>query len=96
MEFEWDENKNKSNHEKHGIDFNNAKKVFDDENRTVSEDNRHEYGEKRWITIGMVANAILTVVYTIRDAVRIISARRSNKNEREGYNENKQQENESK
>ena len=37
MEFEWDENKNKSNREKHGIDFNDAKEVFNDSHRTNSE-----------------------------------------------------------
>ena len=91
MEFEWDENKNKSNQEKHGIDFNDAKDIFNDPNRINSEDNRKDYGEKRWIAIGMVANIFLTVVYTIRDAaIRIISARRSNRKERQAYNDNKQ------
>ena len=94
MEFEWDENKNKSNQEKHDIDFNEAKEVFDDANRTNSEDNRKDYGEKRWITIGMVSNALLTVVYTIRDAIRIISGRRSNKKERQEYNDKKHNKNE--
>ena len=86
MEFEWDENKNKSNQEKHGIDFNDAKEVFKDENRTNSEDNRYDYGEKRWITIGKMYKAIIVVVYTIRDATRIISARMANKKERKSYN----------
>jgi len=88
MTFEWDENKNKQNQVKHGIDFNDAKEVFDDMNRTNSQDNRHDYGEKRWITIGLVANVLITVVYTIREAIRIISARRSNKNERQEYTKN--------
>ena len=35
MKFEWDENKNKSNQDKHGIDFNNAKEVFQDNNRKI-------------------------------------------------------------
>ncbi len=91
MEFEWDENKNKSNQEKHGIDFNDAKEVFSDENRTNYEDNRKDYGEKRWITVGIVANVFMTVVYTIRNAIRIISARRSNLKERQEYDNNKQQ-----
>jgi len=39
-----------------GIDFNDAKEVFSDENRTISEDSRNDYGEKRWITIGMTRN----------------------------------------
>lgn len=72
MEFEWDENKNKSNQEKHGIDFNDAKDIFNDPNRINSEDNRKDYGEKRWIAIGKVANIFLTVVYTMRDVIRII------------------------
>ena len=87
MKFEWDENKNKSNQDKHGIDFNDAKEVFDDENRTNSQDRRKDYCEKRWITIGKMFKAIVMVVYTIRDtAIRIISARMSNKREREKYN----------
>ena len=86
MEFEWDENKNELNKEKHGIDFNDAKEIFKDKNRISSEDKKKDYGEKRWITIGIAANAFLTVVYTIRDAVRIISARRANRKEREKYN----------
>jgi len=89
MEFEWDENKNKLNQDKHGIDFNDAKEVFKDENRTLSEDNRFDYREKRWITVGIVANVFLTVVYTIRDAIRLISARRSNRKERQEYNNKK-------
>ncbi len=39
MVFDWDENKNKSNQEKHGIDFNDAKEVFKDEKQKISFDN---------------------------------------------------------
>lgn len=86
MAFEWDENKNESNQEKHGIDFDDAKEVFKDENRTKSEDDRKNYGEKRWITIGKMYKAIVLVVYTMRDtAIRIISARMANKKERNQY-----------
>jgi len=87
MEFEWDNNKNSSNKEKHGLDFNQAKKIFEDKKRIKFRDNRKDYGEERWITIGQVLDAILTVVYTFREAIiRIISARPSNKNERDTYN----------
>jgi len=85
--FEWDENKNSGNKEKHSIDFNYAKKIFEDENRIKYRDTRKDYGEERWITIGAIFDAILTVVYTIREkAIRLISARPSNKNERDIYN----------
>ena len=86
MEFEWDENKNKSNKKKHGIDFIDAKEIFKDENRSNSVDDRVEYGEKRWITVGKMFKAIIVVIYTIRNATRIISARMANKKERAAYN----------
>ena len=87
MNFEWDENKNKSNQEKHEIDFNDAKDVFEDPKSIETEDTRKEYGEKRFIIIGKARNVILTVVYTIRaTAIRLISARRSRRNERNNYN----------
>ncbi len=87
MEFEWDENKNKSNQEKHGIDFNDAKDVFKDENSKVSPDSRKDYGENRWKIIGKIYGSIISVIYTMRDkAVRIISARKASRNERDEYN----------
>ncbi len=86
MDFEQDENKNKSNQEKHGIDFNDAKEVFKDKGRINLEDNRKDYSEKRWITIGKMFKPIIVVVYTIREATRIISARLANKKERDNYN----------
>ena len=87
MDFEWDEKKNKSNQEKHGIDFNDAKETFSDENRKTSPDLRRNYGEDRWITIGKLIDTIIVVVYTIRNtAFRIISARYAKKKEREIYN----------
>jgi len=89
--FEWDENKNKSNIEKHGISFEIAKKVFEDTNRLEAEDTRKDYGEKRFITVGKVKNLVLTVVYTIRkSAKRLISARRASKKERENYKKQKE------
>ena len=87
MKFEWDENKNKSNQKKHGINFDEAKEIFNDVNRLNSQDNRKKYGEKRWITIGKILKTNIIVVYTIRNTtIRIISARMANKKERIKYN----------
>lgn len=87
MGFEWDKNKNDSNIEKHGIDFNDAKNVFNDEKRKISPDLRSNYGEDRWITIGKVVDTIMVVIYTIRNkAYRLISARYAKKKERDRYN----------
>jgi len=85
--FEWDENKNKSNQEKHGIDFNDAKDVFKDDNSKVSPDLRKDYGENRWKIIGKIYGSIISVIYTMPDkSVRIISARKASRKERDEYN----------
>ncbi len=87
MEFEWDENKNVSNCEKHGIDFNDAKGVLDDENCKISPDLRNNYGENRWKIIGKIYGSIISVIYTKREsAIRLISARKASKKERDEYN----------
>lgn len=86
MQFEWDENKNLSNQEKHGVDFNQAIEVWNDENKLEIPDNRKDYGEERWIIIGKIVDITGVVVYTVRrTSHRIISARRANRKEREIY-----------
>lgn len=83
--FEWDDEKNRINNLKHNVDFNDAAKVFADENRIEWFDALHSDEEDRYITLGMVDN-ILHVVYTERDeAIRLISARLANKYERRKY-----------
>jgi uncharacterized DUF497 family protein len=87
MEFEWDENKNKSTTQKHGIDFNDAKEVFKDENSKTAPDLRKDYGEERWKIIGKIYGSIISVIYTERNKVtRIISARKTSSIERKEYN----------
>ena len=83
--FEWDEEKNRTNKRKHHISFETAEKVFSDDNRIEWFDEEHSDEEDRYITLGMVDN-ILHVVYTERGTViRLISARRADKNERRKY-----------
>ena len=86
MKFEWDENKNKSNLEKHGVDFSQAKDVFNDENNIETPDNRKDYGEKRFKIVGRAIDLILSVIFTNRGAtIRIISARAASSKERDHY-----------
>ena len=89
MEFTWDENKNKTNTEKHKINFEEAKSVFDDPDGIELEAYRNE--EYRIIRIGKSATKIiLLVVYTVRELiVRLISARQANRDERNLYLEQK-------
>jgi uncharacterized DUF497 family protein len=87
MALEWDNNKNKINIEKHGIDFLDAYKIF--ENPIILKiDNRFDYKEKRFIGIGKLEQIFVVLVYTTRGKnIRIISIRKANKIERKIYNE---------
>ncbi|MEZ5535514.1 MAG: BrnT family toxin [Thiolinea sp.] len=87
MKYEWDEEKNRQNIRKHGIDFNLAKRLFE-QHVVTSLDTRSDYGEEREISIGMIDGVLfLTVVHTDRglDVRRIISARKATKQERKHY-----------
>jgi uncharacterized DUF497 family protein len=86
--FEWDKKKNAANRKKHGISFGEAKEIFDGPVLTRL-DNRREYGETRRISIGALSDAVVIVVaHTDRAGkIRIISARKANRNEREVYYE---------
>jgi len=86
--FEWDEVKNMSNLDKHGIDFNDAITIFDDDDRIEAVDDRNEYGEERIQVIGQAKPGILMAVYTWRQngtSRRMISARTASKKERLMY-----------
>ena len=88
MLFEWDENKEKINISKHGLDFSTAALVFRDQNRLEWFDELHSDYEDRYITIGEINGiaVVLMVVYTERgDAIRLISARKATKQERRMY-----------
>ncbi len=91
MEFEWDDAKAALNLRKHGVAFEDAAHVFLDPGRVVVVDDRIDYGEDRWLTIGWAGAALLVVVHTLRgtdeEVVRIISARKANAGERGYYRE---------
>mgnify|MGYP003316997870 CR=1 FL=1 len=83
--FEWDEEKNKLNQQKHRVSFEIASYVFDDENYIEMFDFEHSIDEDRYIAIGMVKD-ILFVVFTERkEKIRIISARLATEEERRIY-----------
>ncbi len=85
VEFEWDAQKARSNLRKHGVDFADCVSVFfDDLAITIKDDSSDE---ERFITIGADAlGRILVVVYTwLGERIRIISARKATRSEREHY-----------
>jgi len=85
MEFEWDEAKRQNNLKKHGMDFEDAQLLFNDEALVVP-DLRRDYGEPRFILINLLANRLAVVVFTFRgQKTRIISMRKANERERNRY-----------
>ena len=85
MEFEWDENKRQINLTKHGIDFIDAQKIFNYP-IVIIEDDRFNYGEQRFLALGVLRGITIVVVYTEREnVVRLISARKATKNEQRIY-----------
>ncbi len=86
MKFEWDEAKNRSNIRKHGFDFADAPEVFDGP-LLARPDTREDYGEERWIAIGLFRNRIVVLAFAQRaaDVIRIISFRKADRDEREAF-----------
>ena len=86
MEYEWDDKKNQQNQIKHGVDFYDAVHIFRDNDRIEWLDDRKDYQERRYRTVGMVHGVLLTVIYTPKSRrYRLISARKASKHERETY-----------
>jgi uncharacterized protein len=84
MEFEFDRNKSESNKQKHGIDFNEAKKLWEDPDYVEIPVKTSD--EPRFLTIGKIAEKFWTGVITYRsENIRIISVRRSRKEEIDIY-----------
>lgn len=98
MRYEWDEKKNRLNQKKHGISFEVAALVCEDENCLVRLDRVDLTGEQRWHALGAVRlspgeSAVLFVVHVCREDIdgeeitRIISARRADKDDIRRYQE---------
>ncbi len=84
MKFEYDKNKSTSNREKHGIDFEQAQELWSDQSRLEIRVQTED--EERWAVIGIVENRFWTAIVTYRkENCRIISVRRSRKNEENLY-----------
>lgn len=89
IEFEWDPQKDKSNKRKHGVSFEEARTVFFDDNATQFFDNEHSVDEERFLLLGMSTQLKMLVVCHWEkaqgDIIRIISARKATKSERQYY-----------
>lgn len=88
--FEWDDEKERININKHKIDFSTAAHIFYDDNRLEMFDYKHSENEDRYKVIGSINGytLVIVVIYTTREngkTIRIISARKAEKEERKKY-----------
>jgi uncharacterized DUF497 family protein len=86
MEFEWDAKKSRANKSKHGIDFNDAIELWNDQDRVEIQTNFPT--ENRNALIGKIGDKLWTAIFTKRvDNIRIISVRRARKKEAKLYDQ---------
>lgn len=86
MKFEWDERKNQGNLNKHGFDFIDASRIFE-QPMIIDLDVRENYGEDRYVGIGLLDGRVVVVIYTEPndETVRVISLRKALSYERRRY-----------
>lgn len=85
MNIEYDENKNRENIAKHGLSFEEAQQL-DWESALIIEDNRQDYGEKRFRAMALLGNRLTVFVFTLRqNNIRAISFCKANKREINQY-----------
>jgi uncharacterized DUF497 family protein len=85
MNFEWDENKRLINLQSRAIDFADVWRIFENETHTIVDD-RFDYGEIRYLSLGLLFGEVVAVSHTETDEVtRIISVRKAEKYEQEKY-----------
>ena len=89
LQFDWDPKKDVANQRKHGVSFEEASTVFSDERALLIDDPDHSEDEERFIVLGLSAGLrTLVVCHCYREAqdvIRLISARKASKREREAY-----------
>lgn len=81
MRFTWHEPKRQLTVQKRGLDFAEAERLFDGPTLTF-EDERRDYGERRWVTMGLLGEKVIVIVHTeTEDEIRVISMREAEKDE---------------
>ena len=89
MRYSYDPQKRLSNLKKHGIDFQDAYKVIENELTVTFEDRRFSYNEERFVTLGKLNEIVVVIITAETDSeIRIISMRKANKHEEKIYYQN--------
>lgn len=85
MQYEWDDAKEQANLAKHGMAFSEVV-AFDWNTAMQAVDERADYGETRWIALGLIGTRVHVLIYTRREqAIRVISLRKANRREVRRY-----------
>ena len=98
VRFEWDPVKARTSWRKHGVTFEDAMHVFEDPYALFEQDRTDDAGERRWQALGLAGGVLLLLVaHTVRDegedeVIRLISARRATRKERNRYEQTRAQE----
>ncbi len=86
MRYTYDEKKRAANRKKHGYDFTDAPQVIESDRTVTFEDRRFDYGEQRFITLGLLRGKVVVIATAETDEeIRVISMRRAERNEEEIY-----------
>jgi len=89
MKYSYDPKKKVSNLKKHGLNFDDAQSVIESVKTVTFEDRRDDYGEARYITLGLLHDVVVIIATAETDKmIRIISMRKADKNEQKIYYEN--------
>jgi uncharacterized DUF497 family protein len=81
MRFSWSEAERQSNLSNHGLDFVDARRVFEGVTYTFGDD-RFDYGERRFVTLGLLDGVVVSIVHTESpQLIRVISFRKATKRE---------------
>ena len=90
MRYSYDPAKKAANLKKHGLDFDDARHVIESAQTVTLEDQRFDYGEARYLTLGLLHDAVIIISTTETDkSIRIISMRKADKHEQKIYYENR-------
>lgn len=85
MRYEWDAAKAAGNRTKHGVDFASVE-GFDWATALIVADERFDYGEERWLALGLIDKQLFSLAFTLRgECVRVVSLRRASRKERKLY-----------
>ena len=86
MNYHYDPDKRTSNLKKHGLDFDDAATIIESGRTVTFEDRRFNYGEERFMTLGLLADQVVVIVTSeTEDKIRIISMRKATRHEQTIY-----------